>query len=65
MSGLVDPALDAWLFVCSLAFLAGMLLVLSSAWPGVRARYPKGLLHGFLLAIASFAAVGLGAWLLG
>lgn len=65
MSGLVDPALDAWLFVCSLAFLAGMLLVLSSAWPGVRARYPNGLLHGFLLAIASFAAVGLGAWLLG
>lgn len=65
MSGPVDPALDTWLFVASLGFLAGMLLMLASAWPGVRARYPNGLVHGLLLAIASFAAVGLGAWLLG
>lgn len=65
MSGLVNPALDAWLFACSLGFLAGMLLVVASASERVRTRYPKALLHGFLLAIVSFAAVGLGAWLLG
>lgn len=65
MSGLVDPALDRWLFVCSFGFLAGMVLVVASAFERVRARYPKALLHGFLLAVASFAAVGLGAWLLG
>ena len=65
MSGLVEPALDAWLFVCSVVFLAGMLLVASSAVPRVRERYPKALMHGFLVAITSFALVGVGIWLLG
>lgn len=64
MSGLVAPGLDAWLFACSLVFLAGIALVVASAVPVVRERYPKALLHGFGLAVFSFALVGLGALLL-
>jgi hypothetical protein len=61
----VSPALETWVFVCSLLFLAGIVLVVSAAVPVARERYPKALIHGFLLAIASFALVILGAVILG
>lgn len=54
--------LDTWLFACSLLFLAGIVLVVASASPALARRYPRALLHGFLLAIASFGLVLLGAW---
>jgi len=60
----VSPALEAWIFACSLLFLAGIVLVVSAAVPAARRRYPKGLLHGFLLAVASFALVIVGALIL-
>jgi hypothetical protein len=65
MTGLVDPALEAWTFASSLVFLFGIALVVAYAVPVVRARYPKVLFVGFALTIASFALVGLGALLLG
>jgi hypothetical protein len=61
----VSPALETWVFVCSLLFLAGIVLVVSTAVPSARERYPKALINGFLLAIASFALVILGAVILG
>ena len=60
----MSPALDAWVFACSLLFLAGMLMVVGSAVPAVQRRYPKALPHGFLLAVASFGLVIVGAVLL-
>jgi len=60
----MNPALDAWIFACSLLFLVGMLLVVASALPSVERRYPRALPHGFLLAVASFALVVVGALLL-
>jgi hypothetical protein len=57
----MSPALNAWVFGCSLLFLAGMVLVVASAVPAVARRYPKALPHGFLLAVASFGLVILGA----
>jgi len=60
----VSPALEAWVFGCSLLFLGGILLVVGSAVPAVQRRYPRALLHGFLLAIASFALVLVGALIL-
>jgi len=60
----MNPTLEAWIFACSLLFLAGMLLVVGSAVPAVQRRFPRVLLAGFLLAIASFALVLVGAWLL-
>ncbi|MFO8150487.1 MAG: hypothetical protein R6T93_09330 [Trueperaceae bacterium] len=61
----MSPALEAWVFFCSLLFLAGIVLVVSAAVPSARERYPKALIHGFLLAIASFALVIVGAVVLG
>ena len=61
----MNPTLEAWIFGCSLLFLAGMLLVVGSAVPAVQRRFPRVLLVGFLLAIASFALVLAGALLLG
>lgn len=51
-----------WLVtVAAWVFLAGTLLVASSAVPAVARRWPRLILVGFLLAIASFALV-LAAW---
>lgn len=61
----MSPALENWIFACSLLFLLGIVLVVSAAVPAARERYPKALLHGFLLAIASFALVIVGALVLG
>jgi hypothetical protein len=60
----VSPALNAWIFGCSLLFLAGMVLVVASAVPAVARRYPRALPHGFLMAVASFGLVIVGALLL-
>ena len=50
-----DPMLDGWLQAASWLFLLGVCLVLVSAVPALTARFPRLLLHGFLLAIASLA----------
>lgn len=51
-----------WLVtVAAWVFLAGTLLVASSAVPAVARRWPRLVLVGFLLAIASFVMV-LAAW---
>ena len=50
-----DPMLDGWLQAASWLFLLGVCLVLVSAVPSLNARFPRLLLHGFLLAIASLA----------
>lgn len=60
----MSAALNAWIFGCSLLFLAGMLLVVGSGLPAVQRRYPKALGHGFLMAVASFGLVIVGALLL-
>jgi hypothetical protein len=59
----MSPVLNAWIFGCSLLFLAGMVLVVASAIPAVARRYPRALPHGFLVAVASFALVIVGALL--
>ncbi len=61
----MNPTLEAWIFGCSLLFLLGMLLVVGSAVPAVQRRFPRILIAGFLVAIASFALVLVGALLLG
>lgn len=48
---------DPVLFGCSLIFLLVVLMVAASAFEGVRARYPQVMLHGFLVAVASFVLV--------
>jgi hypothetical protein len=48
---------DPLLFGCSLIFLLGVLMVAASAFAGVRSRYPQVMLHGFLVALLSFALV--------
>ncbi len=48
---------DPLLFVCSLVFLAGILMVAASVSERVRARYPGLMLQGFLVAVASFGLV--------
>lgn len=65
MSGLVDPGLDAWFFGCSVVFLIGLLLVVLSPVGWLRARMPRALPTGFLLAVAAVLAAGLGAWAFG
>ena len=48
---------DPLLFGCSLVFLAGVLMVAASVSERVRARYPRLMLSGFLVAVASFVLV--------
>ena len=48
---------DPLVFVCSLLFLLGVLMVSASAFEGVRARYPKVMLNGFLVAVLSIGLV--------
>ena len=50
------------LFVSSLIFLVGVLMVTAAVFEGVRERYPKIILHGFLLAILSFVIVVVSAF---
>ena len=53
---------DTVLFVSSLVFLVGVLMVTAAIFESVRERYPKIILHGFLLAILSFVVVGVFAF---
>ena len=48
---------DPLLFSLSLLFLLGVLMVAASAFGGVGARYPKVMLHGFLVSVLSLALV--------
>ena len=48
---------DPLLFGCSLVFLAGILMVAASVSERVRERYPRLMLNGFLVAVASFGLV--------
>lgn len=57
----MSPTWDWLVAVAAWLFLAGTLLVASSAVPAVARRWPRLVLVGFLLAIASFVLV-LAAW---
>ncbi len=48
---------DPLIFWCSLLFLLGVLMVSASAFGGVRARYPRVMLNGFLVAVLSIGLV--------
>ncbi len=48
---------DPLIFGCSLLFLLGVLMVSASAFEGVRDRYPKTMLNGFLVAVLSIGLV--------
>lgn len=58
---LMSATLETWIFVCSLIFLAGMLMVAASALPAVQARHPRLLFRGFAIAAGSFFLVLAGA----
>ena len=51
------------LFISSFIFLVGVLMVTAAIFERVRERYPKIILHGFLLAILSFVIVVVSAFL--
>jgi hypothetical protein len=56
-----DATLDSIIFFASWVFLIGILMVVSVLVPAIGRRYPKILLHGFLVAILSFVIVGVAA----
>ena len=60
-----DATLDAWLSAASWLFLIGTLLVVGSAVPPVVRRFPRVLMTGFMLAIASIALAFVAALVLG
>ena len=51
------------LFISSLIFLVGVLMVTVAFFESVRERYPKIILHGFLLAVLGFVIVVVFAFL--
>jgi hypothetical protein len=60
-----DAVLDAWLSAAAWLFLIGTLLVVASAVPPVVQRFPRVLMLGFMLAIASIALAFVAALTLG
>ena len=44
-------------FISSLIFLVGVLMVTAAMFERVQERYPKIMLHGFLLAVLSIVVV--------
>jgi hypothetical protein len=56
-----DATLDTIIHVASWVFLIGMLMVVSILVPAVARRYPRVLVHGFLVAVSSFVIVGVAA----
>lgn len=60
-----DPVLDAWLSAASWLFLTGTVLVVASAVPPLAQRFPRLLMVGFLLAIASLGVALVAALTLG
>ncbi len=60
-----DPVLDGWLFAASWLFLAGIVLVVASAVPALARQFPRLLVTGFMLALASLVVVLVAALALG
>lgn len=60
-----DATLDRVLYLASLLFLVGMVMVVATAVPAVARRYPRMMLAGFLLSILSIVVVGVAALVLG
>lgn len=60
-----DPTLDALLMAASYLFLAGILLVVVSGVPALARRFPRLLMVGFMLALASIALAFVSAIVLG
>lgn len=50
-----DQVLDAWLSAASWLFLVGVLMVIASAVPALARRFPRLLVQGFMMTIASLA----------
>jgi hypothetical protein len=59
----VNPTWDWLIVTAAWVFLIGTVLVAISAVPAIRERYPRLLVVGFLMGIASFVMV-LAAWAL-
>jgi len=53
--------LEGVIRISAYLFLLGVIMILLAAVPPVANRYPRIMLHGFLVVIGSFALVGLGA----
>ena len=60
-----NPVLDGWLYAASWLFLAGIVLAFASAVPALVRRFPRLLMTGFLLALASLVVVLVAALALG
>lgn len=60
-----NPVLDGWLYAASWLFLVGIVLVVASAVPAFAGRFPRLLVLGFMLALASLAVVLIAALALG
>ncbi|CAN5659055.1 hypothetical protein BH23DEI1_BH23DEI1_09050 [soil metagenome] len=60
-----NATLDLIVYLASWVFLIGMLMVVATAVPAIGSRYPRIVLHGFLVAISSFVIVGVAALALG
>lgn len=56
-----DVALDRIIHLASWVFLIGVTLVVATAVPAIGGRYPRLVLHGFLVALSSFVIVGVAA----
>ncbi len=52
---------DTLIAFSAYVFLAGIVMVSLYVFESIRKRYPKILLHGFLVAILSFVLVGIAA----
>jgi len=48
-----DGVLDAWLHAASWLFLIGVLMVVGSGVPALVRRFPRILMQGFMLTLAS------------
>jgi hypothetical protein len=59
----MDPTWTPLIRIAAWVFLAGTLLVVASAVPGMGRRGPRLMAAGFLLAVVSFVMV-LAAWAL-
>ena len=59
----MNPTWDWMIAAAAWVFLVGTLMVTASAVPAIGKRYPRLLVAGFLLGIASFVMV-LAAWAL-
>lgn len=56
-----DATLDRVVYLASWLFLVGVVLIVATAVPAVQRRFPRIMLYGSLVALASFVLVGV-AW---